>query len=118
VAPAGCPISSYWSEVLMDDNTDEETKQAGAKRPSRLPSPSSSWTWQVVLVVLGLVFASFGFAYLLITREVDPWLATGITLVIVSGVVICVVPSRSGNPFGRRLGRAVHAFLNGGNNQR
>lgn len=96
-----------------DQNNDVEVTSPAPGSPE-----SSSWTWQVALVVVVLVLASFAFAYLLIANGVAPQLTAGITLLIVVGVVINVSPSKSGNPLGRRLARAVSTFLNGENGQK
>jgi hypothetical protein len=94
----------------------EQVQPAEATPPP--PSPQSPWTWPVVLVVLVLVLASFAFAFLLINSGVDPRLTAWITLLIVIVIVVCVVPSKTGDTFGRRLWRAAKAFFDDGKDQK
>lgn len=81
-------------------------------RPHRTgQSPPPTWTWPAALVVSVLVPVTFVFTFLLIKSGVEATLACILALAVVTGVVVCVVPTRPATAAARRWGRAAATLL-------
>ncbi|MFD0362715.1 hypothetical protein ACFQZZ_14825 [Nocardia sp. GCM10030253] len=62
---------------------------------------------------------SFGFAALMmIVQGVDPRLAIALTIVLVSGILMCIVPNKMVSSFHGRLRNGLAGFFHSGGGER
>lgn len=83
------------------------------RQPNR-PDHTTVWTWPTVTLTCVLTLAALAFAGILARAGTDLRMAGGIALLLISGIVVCVLPSRrSRGSLTQRVVNALNAF-NGG----